>query len=125
MEQAPRARVRDQETARVGATPGTETVLPRGRMAEGKAGEPAKGPVAVRVKARAAEPDREAVGNLKTTAAVGGYIMLRPQGVAHLPPLDLYYLVEPETSKNPGPWPRPAVWRLHDYFQRLSIDPEH
>jgi hypothetical protein len=97
-------------------------VLPRGRMAEGKAGEPAKGPVAVR--ARAAEPDREAVGNLKSTAAVGGYIMLRPQGVAHLPPLDLYYLVEPETSKNPGLRPKPAIWRLHDYFQGLSIDPE-
>jgi hypothetical protein len=50
--------------------------------------------------------------------------MLRPQGVAHLPPLDLYYLVDPETSKNPGLRPKPAIWRLHDYFQGLSIDPE-
>ena len=79
MEQAPRARVRNQEKARVNATPGTETVLPRSRIAENKAEEPAKGLVAVRAKAK--EQDRDAVGNLKLPAVVGGYIMLRlPRG---------------------------------------------
>jgi len=75
MERAPRARARDQEKIRANATPGTETGHPRIRMAEGKAVELAKGPAAV----RAEERDREAVGNLKLAAAVGGYIMLQPQ----------------------------------------------
>lgn len=81
MEQAPRARARGQEKARVNATPGTETVLPRARMAEGKAEELAKGLAAVR--ARAGEQDRDAVGNLKLSAVVGGYKCCRHKGVAH------------------------------------------
>ncbi len=77
MERAPRARARNQEKARANATPGTETVHPRIRMTKGKTVELAKGMAAVRVKAE--ERDRDAVGNLKLTAAVGGYIMLQPQ----------------------------------------------
>ena len=57
--------------------PGTETGHPRVRIAKDKAVELAKGPAAVR--ARAEERDRDAVGNLKLAAAVGGYIMLQPQ----------------------------------------------
>lgn len=57
--------------------PGTKTGHPRVRIAEDKAVELAKGPAAVR--ARAKERDRDAVGNLKLAAAAGGYIMLQPQ----------------------------------------------
>ena len=77
MERAPRARVRNREKARANATPGTETVHPRVRIAKDKAVELAKGLAAVRAKAE--EQDRVAVGNLKLTAVVGGYIMLQSQ----------------------------------------------
>ena len=77
MEQAPRARARIQEKARANATPETETVHPRVRIAKDKAVELAKGLAAVRAKAE--ERDRDAVGNLKLAAVVGGYIMLQPQ----------------------------------------------
>jgi len=77
MERAPRARDRNQEKARANATPGTKTVHPRVRIAKDKAVGPAKGRAAVRAKAE--ERDRDAVGNLKLAAAVGGYIMLQPQ----------------------------------------------
>ena len=77
MERAPRDRARNQEKARANAAPETETVHPRVRIAEGKAGEPAKGPAAVRAKAE--EQDRDAVENLKLAAVVGGYIMLQSQ----------------------------------------------
>ena len=52
-------------------------MLPRVRMAEGKAVGLTKGPAAVR--ARAEERDRDAVGNLKLAAVVGGYKMLQSQ----------------------------------------------
>jgi len=77
MERAPRVRARNQKKARVNVTPGTETVHPRVRIAEDKAVELAKGLAAVRAKAE--ERDRGAVGNLKLTAVVGGYIMLQSQ----------------------------------------------
>ena len=57
--------------------PGTETGHPRVRIAEDKAVELAKGPAAVR--ARAEERDRDAIGNLKLAAVVGGYKMLQSQ----------------------------------------------
>ena len=84
MERAPRARAPNQEKARANAIPGTETVDPRARVAADKAGEQAKGPVAVR--ARAEEQDRDAVGNPEPAAAAGGYIMLGHKGVAYGPP---------------------------------------
>jgi hypothetical protein len=77
MEQAPRARARNREKARANATPGTKTVHPRVRIAKDKAVGLAKGLAAVRAKAE--ERDRDAVGNLKLAAVVGGYIMLQPQ----------------------------------------------
>jgi hypothetical protein len=52
-------------------------VHPRVRIAKDKAVELAKGLAAVRTKAE--ERDRDAIGNLKLTAVVGGYIMLQPQ----------------------------------------------
>lgn len=77
MEQAPRARARNREKARANATPGTKTVHPRVRIAKDKAVGLAKGLAAVRAKAE--ERDRDAVGNLKLVAVVGGYIILQPQ----------------------------------------------
>ena len=77
MEQAPRARARNREKARANATPGTKTVHPRVRIAKDKAVGLAKGLAAVRAKAE--ERDRDAVGNLKLAAVVGGYIILQPQ----------------------------------------------
>jgi len=70
MERVPRARAQNREKARANATPGTETAHPRVRIAKDRAGTLAKELVAVR--ARAEEPDRDAVGNLKLAAVVGG-----------------------------------------------------
>ena len=78
MERAPRARARNQEKARANATPGTETVHPRVKIAKGKARELAKGPAAVRVEDR--ERDKAVGANLKWAAVSGGYKMLQPQG---------------------------------------------
>ena len=50
MERVPRARAQNREKARANATPETKIVDPRVKVAADKAGEPAKGPAAVRVK---------------------------------------------------------------------------
>ena len=77
MERVPRVRAQNQKMARANAAPGKETVDPRARVAADKAGELAKEPTAVRVEDK--ERDRDAVGNLKPAAAVGGFIMLQPR----------------------------------------------
>jgi hypothetical protein len=81
-------------------------------MAEGKAGELAKGLVAVR--ARAEVRDRDAIGNLKLAAAVGGYIMLQPPKGGSLATPLFIFVCGTKTSNKPGV-------RL---FRRLSNDHE-
>ena len=76
MERVPRARAQNREKARANAIPKTETVHPRIKIAEDKAGELAKGPAAFRVEDR--ERDKAVGGNLKWAAVSGGYKMLQP-----------------------------------------------
>ena len=71
MERVPRARAQNREKARANATPKTETLHPRVKVAKGKARELAKGPAAVRVE------DKAVGGNLKWAAVSGGYKMLQ------------------------------------------------
>ena len=75
MERVPRARAQNREKARANATPKTETLHPRVKVAKGKARELAKGPAAVRVEDK--ERDKAVGGNLKWAAVSGGYKMLQ------------------------------------------------
>ena len=75
MERVPRARAQNREKARANATPNTETVHPRVKVAKGKARELAKGPAAVSAKDK--ERDKAVGGNLRWAAVSGGYKMLQ------------------------------------------------
>ena len=100
MERVPRVRAQNQEMARANAAPGTETADPRAGVAADKAGQLAKEPDAVRVEDK--ERDRNAVGNLKSAAAVGGYIMLpSPRGGTLATPWFIFFL-KPKFHTNPA-----------------------
>jgi len=101
MERAPGARDRNREKAPANATPGTETVHPRVRIAKDKAVELAKGLAAVRAKAE--ERDRDAVGNLKTGRSSGRlHNAAATKGWPTCHPLIYLFLVEQRPQKGPA-----------------------